>query len=300
MNLELQKALQSAGEKITDWVEGLIQSLPNLVAAILVVLLFWFIARVVRRVLNRVLQRVLHQKQLVHVIAGFAFGIVLLTGIFVALGVLNLDKTVTSLLAGAGILGLALSFAFQDTAQNFISGLLLAVRREFDVDDIIKSNDFFGIVEQTNMRATVLRTFDGQRVIIPNSEVFQNPLVNFTSLGRRRVDISVGVSYGDDLEEARRIAIGAVEGVESRDPNHDVEVFYEEFGESSINFQLRFWIQFGKQTDFLSARSEAIIRIKQAFDESGITIPFPIRTLDFSEVGGVRLSQELPDAARSR
>jgi small-conductance mechanosensitive channel len=117
---------------------------------------------------------------------------------------------------------------------------------------------------------------------MPNKQVFENPIMNYTIRGTRRVDISLGVSYGEDLEKAKRVAMEAVAVVPSRLPDREVELFYEELAESSIDFTVRFWIPFETQKDYLAARSDAIIRIKQAFDANGITIPFPTRTLDFA------------------
>lgn len=293
-NVEFNEAFDTVSEKVSGWIEGMIEMLPNLVAAVLVVLLFWVIALLVRKGLRRGLGHISQYRQVHNLITSVAFVAVLLIGLFVALGVLDLDKTVTSLLAGAGIIGLALAFAFQDIAENFISGVLLAIRRPFREGDVIESNEFMGVVEEITLRTTLLRTFQGQIVMIPNGQVFQNPLTNYSRTGKRRIDLTVGVAYGDDLEKARRVALEAVGALDSLDPNRNIELFYTEFGDSSINFDVRFWIDFAKQTDFLRARSDAIMRIKQAFDKNDITIPFPIRTLDFGVVGGEKLSEVLP------
>ena len=108
------------------------------------------------------------------------------------------------------------------------------------------------------------------------------------------MDVPVGVSYADDLQTAKRVAIAAVEALECRLSDRPVELFYEGFGDSAITFVVRFWIPFARQPDYLAARSAAVVAIKQAFDREGITIPFPIRTLDFAKVGGTTL----PDALR--
>jgi small conductance mechanosensitive channel len=229
-------------------------------------------------------------------ITRLVFIAVVSAGTFVALGVLQLDKTVTSLIAGAGILTLVIGLAFQDLASNFIAGLLLQLRQPFRTGALIRSNDYYGTVEHINLRATVIRTLTGQRVYIPNKDVFNQPIENFNAYGRRRVDLPVGISYGDDLERAQAIAIAAVEGVPGREAERPVELFYEGFGDSSINFTVRFWIPFEREPDYLEARSQAVLRIKKAFDEQGVTIPFPIRTLDFSQVGGRLLSEELRQA----
>lgn len=293
--VDVESALTEAWDKVIDWTYGLIESLPNIIAALVVLLAFWGLARLARGVTGRVADRIVHQPEINRLIAAAAYVVVIGIGLVLALGTLNLDRTVTSLLAGAGILGLALGFAFQDIAENFIAGIVLNVRDQFTEGDIIETNDFTGVVERVELRATVIRTFQGQRVLIPNAMVFKNPLINFSQPGRRRVDIPVGVAYGDDLEKARAVAIAAVEPLPERDPDHPVEVFYEEFGDSSINFQLRFWIDFSRQPEFLRARSDAIMAIKAAFDREGITIPFPIRTLDFggNAVGGEGLAEAL-------
>ena len=116
-------------------------------------------------------------------------------------------------------------------------------------------------------------------MLIPNKQVFENPIMNYTIRGTRRVDITLGVSYADDLEKAKRVAMEAVAAVPDRLPDREVELFYEEFAESSVDFTVRFWLPFEGQKDYLAARSDAIIRIKRAFDANGITIPFPTRTL---------------------
>lgn len=281
-------------EKIISWGEGAILALPNLLAATLVVAVAWLVSRGVRAALARGLHRSGAPEQIQRLLAGAVGFAVIAAGFFIALGILELDKALASLLAGAGILGLALGFAFQDIAANFIAGIFLAVRRPFRADDLIETNGHFGIVERIELRTTLMRTVTGQLLMIPNKEIFTNALLNYTITGERRVDLSVGVSYGDDLEKAERVAIQAVETVSSRDTDRPVQLFYEGFGDSSINFTIRFWLRSSAQRDFLDARSRAVKAIKKSFDENDITIPFPIRTLDFGIVGGEKLSAMLP------
>jgi small conductance mechanosensitive channel len=196
---------------------------------------------------------------------------------------------VTTLLAGAGVVGLALGFAFQDIASNFIAGILMAIRNPFLVGEIIETNGFTGTVREISLRSTVLDTFQGQKVILPNAKVFGDPIVNYSARGERRVDLACGVGYGDDLGHAQQVAVAAVEGLAARKDGKPVQLYYTEFGDSSINFVVRFWVDFMRQTDFLEAQSEAIKAVKAAFDRDGVTIPFPIRTLDFDPNGGVDL-----------
>lgn len=202
-----------------------------------------------------------------------------------------------SLLAGAGILGLALGFAFQDIAANLMAGIYLNIQHPFRAGHLIESKDLFGVVKRVHLRWTEMRNPEGQLVLIPNKQVFENPIRNYSATGQRRIDIRLGVSYGDDLERVKRIGIRALEQVSTRKPDTEVELFFEEFGESSIDFVARFWIDFtSKQSEYLQARSEAIERLKRAFDENGITMPFPTRTLDFGVKGGETLSEALEEA----
>lgn len=291
--MSLQQTLDELIGKLSGWLQQFVLLLPNLLIAVVVLIAFWFAARFAKSLFHKLLNRVSSSEQ-VNWLAAIALRIVILiAGLVVALGVLGLDKTVTSLLAGAGLVGLAVALAFQDLGQNLLAGIYLALRPTLNVGDLIETNQHFGTVREVNLRSTHLNVPQGQIVVIPNKEVMQSALIKYT--GRRRIDLSVGISYGDDLDKVKQVATQAVADISQRDQNRDVEFFYEEFGDSSINFVIRFWIQFQKQTDYLSARSEAIRRIKKSFDENSITIPFPIRTLDFGIVGGEKLSDMLND-----
>lgn len=294
----ITEAFSQLLERLQGFVEALILMLPEFVAAVLIIIIAAVVARLVRRVLHGGLRRVSTYETVNHLLATIGYVAVLAIGIFVALGILGLDKAVTSLLAGAGIIGLALGFAFQDLASNFIAGVLLSIRRPFREGDIIETDEYRGTVVEINLRSTKVRTFQGQIAIIPNAEVFTNPMVNF-STGERRVDLACGVSYGDDLEQARDVALEAIRSLDGIRDDRPIDLYYQSFGDSSIDFVVRFWIDFRAETDFLRAQSEAVISVKKAFDEAGITIPFPIRTLDFGIVGGARLDEVLPGDGRS-
>jgi small conductance mechanosensitive channel len=298
--MSLEGALGKHVGKLGAWLEQFILLLPNLAIAIVVVFLFWMLAKLARNLTLQLLRRVSPVEEINRLLGTVLYLSIFATGFFIALGIVGLDKTVTSLLAGAGILALALGFAFQDIASNFIAGIFLSIRRPFQTGHLIETNRFLGTVERISLRSTELRTQQGQLVLIPNKEVFQNPIINYSLTGERRIDLKVGISYEDDLEKARRVALEAVEQIPSRDRGRPVELFYEEFGDTSVNFVVRFWINSSKQTDYLQARSEAIERVKRAFDGAGITLPSPIQTLDFSRGSGRRLLEALAGEQISR
>ena len=131
----------------------------------------------------------------------------------------------------------------------------------------------------------------GQDVVIPNRLIMEKEYTHYTINRHRRIDLSVGISYGDDLEKAEKITLGAIKQVKELKSNKPVDLFYNEFGNSSINFMVRYWVNFNKETDYLGALSQGIKNIKKAYDENNITITFPIRTIDF----GMKVGKTLAD-----
>jgi small conductance mechanosensitive channel len=290
----IERAWNLLAGKVMGWMRDFVLLLPNLAVAVAVLVGFWLLAKLARNVLHRLLRRVSHSEQVNRVLGQAVFLALVAAGLFIALGIVGLQKTVASLLAGAGIIGLALGFAFQDIAANFMAGIYLSIEHPFRAGHLIQSKDIQGIVKRVHLRWTEIRTPQGQVILVPNKQIFENPITNFSATGQRRVDLKAGVSYGDDLDKVKRIAVQALEQVASRKPDTEVELYFEDLSDSSINLVARFWIDFtSKQSDYLQAKSEAIERLKKAFDQNGITMPFPTRTLDFAVKGGESLSQAL-------
>ena len=290
LSLDMNNAYDLVVGKLEAWLSTAIEMLPNMALALLVLILFYVVGRLLRNFVRTLLEKATTNKTVIDLAETVMSVIIIGIGGFFALSILNLDGTVTSLLAGAGIIGLALGFAFQDIAANFISGLLLSIRHPFGIGDIIKSNDYYGTVQKLNLRNTIIKTPQGQIVYIPNKVVYENPFTNYTKNYERRIDLECGISYGDDLEKVKKVATEAIESIEQRNSARDVEFFFKEFGGSSINFVVRFWVDFRTNPDFWAPQSEAIMVLKKAFDENDIMIPFPIRTLDFGIRGGEKLN----------
>lgn len=190
----------------------------------------------------------------------------------------TLDVRLGPLLGILGIGGIALAFALQDVIENLISGVMLQVRRNFEVGDQIVTNEFAGTVEDVNFRSTWLRTFDGRRVILPNSMVYKNPVENRTAFDKRRTTLSVGVDYGADLAEAQETLVDAASSAPGVLSEPAVEAWVETFGASSIDFAVRFWHAPEIATEW-EVRDAVAQQLKQALDRAGIGIPFPQRVL---------------------
>lgn len=269
--------------KLSDWFDLLVSMLPNIVLAAILLLVFYILAKANARYSYRVFRRIGGGEAIGRLLTNVASFLLFLVGLSIALSVLSLDKAVASILAGAGIIGLALGFAFQDLTVNFISSIIIAVKRPFAIGDLIESNGYFGTVKQMHFRSVIIENTSGQSVIISNRAMLENAVVNYNYSGRRRVDLVVGVSYSENLREVKKVVLQVVSELPFILPNWKVDFFFEEFADSSINFVVRFWIPFQRQAEFLDARSEAIMAIHETFNKKGITIPFPIRTLDIDE-----------------
>ena len=286
----MTEAFNKLLDKLLGWLDTFVLMLPNLGVAILIGVLFFFIAKYGRKLVSTLMLKVTDSKAIVKLTSNIAVALISLAGLFIALSILHLDKTVTSILAGAGVVGLAVGLAFQSPILNMFSGIIMSVRKIVRIGDHIESNGYEGIVDKINLREVKLKLFTGESVTIPNKMIVQNPLKNFTVNCERRLDLGCGVSYNADLEEVEKIAINAISESEiQRDESKEVELMYHSFGGSSIDFNLRIWLNICDKHSYLKAQSQAIIAIKKAFDKNGIEIPYPIRTLDFP------LKKELKD-----
>jgi len=280
--------------KLEGWAKAAVEWLPNLGLALVVGTLLYFVSKAVRKGAQKAIARSGIRKAAQDLFVRVVYFGCLIATLMVVLSILELSKTVTSLLAGVGVIGLALGFAFQDLAANFISGVGLSVKKLFEVGDIIETNDEIGVVESIELRTTIIRAFDGKRVVIPNKKIFQEVLINHSDNELRRLDLGCGVTYDADLEQVKAIAEEALEKLERRAKAREAEIYFTEFGDSSINFVARVWFDYQSQKDLAALQSDMVMALKGAFDENGITIPFPIRTLDFGDCGGSRIDEVWP------
>lgn len=277
--------------KVNGWWETSVSMFPNFVVAMIVLIVFFVVAKYVKHLLKKFFQKFYGQSAVINLFSNIVYLSVLTAGLFVALDILDLDKTVTSMLAGLGIIGLALGFAFQEIAANFISGIILSINKPFTIGDIVEVDGNIGTIEFVSLRTTNIRTFQGQKVMIPNKTIFQNAIINYTENGKRRVDLEVGVSYGDDLEKVQKVTLEAISSLDDILKDEGVQFYFTDYGDSSINFVVMFWTEYKiKHSEYLEAQHRAIIAINKAFKANEITIPFPIRTLDFGIKGGEKLS----------
>jgi small-conductance mechanosensitive channel len=208
--------------------------------------------------------------------------VAIVAGLIYALAALGIR--LGALVGALGIGGLAIAFAAQSILANFLASVILQVRRPFRRGDQIGTNNCEGTVEDVNFRTVVLRTYGGQRVMVPCAEVLGQPIVNHTVAGRRRTSIDIGVAYDADLDLTRQVLLDAVRRVDGVREQPGPEAWVESLGTSSINVVVRFW-HAPDQASMWRVRSAVATAAKRALDEAGIEMPFPQRVLRFADDG---------------
>jgi len=250
---------------------------------------------IVSRVLKYVLQRALDRRldtALAVLIARLLGYLVVVIGLVYSLE--SLGVAVGPVLGALGIAGIALAFAFQDILENFIAGILLQLKRPFTYGDQVKINDHEGVVRDVDSRLVTILTPDGETVMIPSVTVIKSDINNYTGHGRRRTSLPVGVAYGTDLRRAGEVLLDAAMSVPEALEYPAPEVFLEGFGESSIDFVVRFWHE-PTIAGFWKARSEVAYSIDEALKAADITIPFPQRVLHLGENASELIEEIRPE-----
>ncbi len=264
---------------LLGWWEAFIIKLPNIGVAIVVIILFFILAKFIKNMLLRILRKHMANRSVRRIIAKMVYGAVLLIGFFLTLGILDLDKALTSILAGAGVVALAIGLALQGTLSNTFSGVMLSFLPNIRIGDFIETSDHAGFVHEISLRNLVLRQPDNKYVIMPNSKFIEEPFVNYSLDPRGRISVSSKVAYGSDLRVVKQLITKTIEASFPQQIDEKIEFYYTEFGDSSINFKVRFWIDYIKKSQMYAAQDEAILVINDVCKQHGIEIPFPIHTI---------------------
>lgn len=242
----------------------------DVVGAILTLIIgFWLISR-----LSKLVDKAMEKRGIDVSLRGFLTSIVSIgMKILLLLSVASMfGIEVTSFVAIFSALAFAIGLALQGNLANFASGVLILVFKFYKIGDFIKTQGHAGTVREIQIFHTVLQALDNRLIIIPNGGITSNPIENFTVLGMRRHDISVGIGYDDDIDQAK----AAIDKVLNETPNVDLEsgydIFVNELGDSSVNFAVRFM---AKNEDFWPAYRYFMEHIKKEFDAQGIGIPYP-------------------------
>ena len=280
--VDLRKTIEPVWVTITETWNGFMASIPLIIAGVIILVITKFLSQIFSKSANKILHRfTLLESQKTLLTRLGCIGIWVL-GISVSVMIVFPDITPGKFLAGLGIGSVAIGFAFKDIFENFFAGILILWSFPFENGDVIECQGTVGTVEDVTIRNTFLRKASGELVVMPNSTIFMNCVDVLTDQKLRRVSVTTGIAYGEDVDAAREIIRKAVAGCPSVSDDKPVDVFAKEFASSSVDFNV-FWWTDAHPAQMAASRDEGIAAIKSALDTAGIEIPFPYTTLTFKE-----------------
>jgi small-conductance mechanosensitive channel len=245
----------------------------NIIAAIIVIIVGYFVAIYISKYVRKTIIKAKLTKILAEFTSRVVRILIIIFSIAMAIGFLGIDVG-AALLSLSVVSGFVLGFAFQDTLGNLAAGFMIAITRPFKVNDYVDIADKSGIINNVGASITTMTTIDNKRVIIPNAKIWGNPIVNYTALHQRMIDMQVGISYTDNIGNAIKVAMDVLKNNKKvlKDPTPTVAV--SELGDSSVNLLIRPWVN---TSDYWTVKWELTQHIKEAFDKEKISIPFPQR-----------------------
>lgn len=260
-------------DKYTDKaIELLMEYGPKLLLAILVLIVgMWIIKNVLKR-----MNKTFEKRNVDPSLRPFLVSVlsVLLKALLLISVMTMIGIAMTSFVAILAAAGLAIGMALSGTLQNFAGGVMILLFKPFKVGDLIESQGHAGVVKEIQIFHTILETPDGRTIILPNAPVSNDALVNKSTRPERRVDISVGIGYADDIDKARKVIQAVVDKDERILKEPATDILVSELGDSSVNFAIRMWV---KSADYWGVHFSAREAVKKAFDKEGVSIPFPQR-----------------------
>lgn len=268
-------------ETVDNMVDGVLDRLPFIVLGAVVFLIFFVVAKVARRVIRKSTERK-DSANLGRVFGRITQWVLIFIGLMVGVAVISPSITPGKLLTTLGVGGVAIGFAFKDILQNFMAGLLILIREPFQKGDQIISGDFEGTVESIETRATMIKTYDGRRVVIPNSQIYTNPVVVNTAYDSRRSQYDIGIGYGDDLRQAAEVILKTMQEVDGVLQDPAPEVLLVDLAGSSVNLRARWWSK-SDQGSVVRTSHEVIARIKEALDNASVDMPYPTQVVLFHD-----------------
>jgi small conductance mechanosensitive channel len=285
--------MSQAWETVQEMLNGFIEALPMIGLAVSVFALFYLVARWIKPLVNRLTETAGLSPNAGLILGRLSRWLVIAVGLLVALNIAVPSFTTGELIQLLGISSVAIGFAFHDILQNFLAGILLLLTEPFRIGDQINVGSFEGTVEDVQTRATTIRTYDGRRVVIPNASLFTESVTVNTAFDKRRSEYSVGIGYGDDIGQAMKLMLEAINGVEGVCAEPSPDVLVAELGDFSVNIRARWWTD-SRRANSLAVQSKVITAIKRQLLENGIDLPFPTQQILFHD------QTEETDGDRSR
>lgn len=258
--------------------DKLVELMPRILLGLAAFLIVFLIARLMKRLLARYMAKRTEELLIAQFVVRLTYILMVVVAIIIALDVGGLDGTATNLLAGAGLSAIILGFAFKDIGENFLAGILLAFKRPFRIGDVVEIEGISGRITGLDLRETMVNTYDGRDVFIPNSIIVKKPIVNLTLDGNFRDSFVIGLDYGANIEEAIEIILHTIKDLnQGRGTGKDPLVVTKQFSSSTIDLEVFFWI-FTDQPEFSipNIRTVVMTEVLNALTKAGFYIPSTI------------------------
>ncbi|WP_417809763.1 mechanosensitive ion channel domain-containing protein [Thioclava sp.] len=276
-------------KKLTDRVQWFA---PLLVVSLILLLLAWFLSRGVAALARRSLRHRITSPLLLQLVARTLSIPVILIGIYLVLQVAGLTRLALTVLGGTGLIGIVVGLAFREIAENSLASILLSIRNPFRAGDWIEVGENQGIVQNLNMRTTVLLTLDGNHVQIPNALVFKSVIKNFSTNPNRRAEFKVGIGYDDSVLEAQEVIIDVLRAHPAVLDDPEPNALVDELGSSTVTIRVQYWFD-GTAYSIFKVRSAIMRQVKRALQTAGISMPDEAREIIFPN--GVPIRRVSPD-----
>ncbi|QHI36773.1 Small-conductance mechanosensitive channel [Kordia antarctica] len=270
---ELDVNPQSIIEKLDTWLDGFIKAIPNILIGIIIFIAMLYLGRWLGKMVKRLLAN-RGRQNFGDLLGAFTRYIVILFGIAIALTIMAPNLSPADLIASLGVSSVAIGFAFQDILQNWLAGILILLRQPFELGDQIVVNGYEGTVEKIKTRATIIITYDGKRVVIPNNTVYNNSVVVNTAHKFIRSQYDIGLGYDENYLEAMKILKETIENVEGVTSEKPVETLVWDQADSWLTIRVRWWTK-SDRASVVQVWSRVILNTQQAMNDAGIDLPFP-------------------------
>lgn len=285
-----------SAKEVESLLTSFLRNLPLILLSVILLILTFLISRWSSVVSGSLLQNRIKSQILRGVVIKGISTLIFVLGIYFMLKISGLTKLAVTLLSGTGIIGLIIGFAFRDIAENFLASILISIQSPFAMGDVIEVDGKTGIVQSVNTRSTLMMTFDGNHVQIPNAMIYKGVIINYTANPNARFDFSVGIGYDDVITQAQEVAMKVLKEHNAVLNDPEPMVLVTELGSSTVNLRIYFWTNIAKHNG-LKVKSSVIRLVKVALIEAGISMPDEAREVVFPNGVPIRTIEQINQAA---
>ena len=274
--------LQTLTDQLNSMAETTVEMVPAFVIGIILLMITWLLAKSASRIAKKLIGSTELRPSLQALLETLVRLGIWTVGLMVIALVIFPNFNPASLIAGLGVGAVAIGLAFQDFFENFLAGVMIMLREKMQIGDVIESDGILGTVEHISLRESHIRAFSGELHVVPNSQLFKNPVEIWTDAPFRRFEVVIGVAYDTDLDDASAVLEKAVKSCDLVNKDKPIQILADNFNSSSVDFIVRWWAA-SSGSGAVDNRDQVVRAIKRGLDNAKIEIPFPYITHTFKE-----------------